>query len=114
MAVGVVGFNLISMREKKRDNMRKGEVLSGRNKKEVKGGKVILLGHLEMLVRFFMVCDGVCIIAISNLVNLFVYLCLLLDRTWHKVNNLKVDYSGVEGGGGQAWAWLGLNPAWLC
>ena len=30
----------------------------------------MLLAHFEMLVRFLMVCDVVCIISIPNLVNL--------------------------------------------
>ena len=34
MVVGIVGFDLISVRKK--DNMRKGEVLSGRNRREIK------------------------------------------------------------------------------
>ena len=36
MEVGVVGFDLISIR-KERDNMRKWEVLRGRHGREVKG-----------------------------------------------------------------------------
>ena len=31
---------------------------------------VMLLVHLEMLVKFLMVCDVVCMIGILNLVNL--------------------------------------------
>ena len=42
MAVGVVGFESISVR-KERDNMRKGEVLRRRNGREVKGEMVICM-----------------------------------------------------------------------
>ena len=41
VVVEVVGFDLISVRKKERDNMRKGEVLKRRNGREVKGEMVV-------------------------------------------------------------------------
>ena len=43
------------------------------------------------------------------------YICLYLppDRTWHKVNDPKVDYSGDLGEGMSGMS-QGSSPAWLC
>ena len=35
------------------------------------------------------------------------------DRTWHKVNDLKVNYSGIEGRGSSGTS-RGSGPAWQC
>ena len=41
-------------------------------------------------------------------------LCLPPDRTWHRVNDLKVDYCGDSGGGAGRGTSRGSSPAWLC
>ena len=47
------------------------------------------------------------------ILRFFVCLYLQLERTWHKVNDPKVDYSGGWGRGKSGLS-RDSNPAWLC
>ena len=63
--------------------------------------------------QFSRTCLSILAFLNNAVVDIFVCHCLLPNRSWHKVNDPNVDYSGGWGKGRSGLS-RDSNPAWLC